>query len=159
MTKVHRIWSFKQGRVLSDFIDDMAARRRDAPDESTKGTLKNIVCSIYGKFLERKERGRRVRVHTKMINCRRAALKRTCNMNIKVQMLKKLPNGQMSFLGMTAHAPKKPIVLDTPRMVGWAVLEYARRHMYNFYYNVLKKIFGDKIQIEYMDTDSVHYRL
>ena len=52
---------------------------------------------------------------------------------------------------------KKATVLDTPRMVGWAILEYAKLHMYDFYYNVLKVIFGDNIKIVYMDTDSIHY--
>ena len=159
VTRVHRIWSFKQGRVLKDFIHDMAARRRDAPDEASKASLKLIVNSIYGKFLERKERGRQIRVHTNLARCRRAALKKTCNMHVKMQMLKKLPTGETSFLGITAHAVRKPIVLDTPRIVGWTVLEYARRHMYNFYYNVLKKIFGDMLEIGYTDTDSIHFRI
>ena len=42
-------------------------------------------------------------------------------------------------------------------MVGWAILEYARRHMYSFYYKVLKKMFGEKLRIAYTDTDSIHY--
>jgi hypothetical protein len=31
--------------------------------------------------------------------------------------------------------------------------------MYNFYYNVMKKIFGESLSIAYMDTDSIHYRI
>jgi len=44
-------------------------------------------------------------------------------------------------------------------MVGWAILEYAKRHVYDFYYNVLKKIYGEKLSITYTDTDSIHYRI
>jgi DNA polymerase type B, organellar and viral len=159
VTKVHRIWSFRQGRVLSNYIDMLATRRRNAIDESTKSTIKLIANALYGKFLERKERGRIVKIHNNMELCRRAALKKTCGMHVKIQMLKKLPTGETSFMGMTAHHQKKAVVLDTPRIVGWAILEYARRHMYNFYYNVLKKIYGDSVSIAYMDTDSIHYRI
>ena len=158
-TAVHRIWSFKQGRVLEGFIKDMAKRRREAVDESTKTTLKLIVNAMYGKFLERKERGKQIKIHTCPNKCRKYALKKTCNLNMKIQAHKDLPDGTKSFLGITAHSPSKATVLDTPRMVGWTVLEMARRHMYNFYYNVMKKIFGEKLDIAYMDTDSIHYRI
>jgi hypothetical protein len=156
---LHRIWSFKQGRVLSSWVDEMAARRRDAMDESTKNTLKLMVNAPYGKFLERKERGRRLRIHTDATKCRRAALKSTCDMHVKIHMLRTLPDGSVSFMASTAHAQRKAVVLDTPRMVGWAILEYAKRHVYDFYYNVLKKIFGEKLSITYTDTDSIHYRI
>ena len=46
------------------------------------------------------------------------------------------------------------IELKYPLYVGWFVLELSKYHMYDFYYNVLKKNYGDNVSLIYSDTDS-----
>ena len=43
--------------------------------------------------------------------------------------------------------------------MGNAVLELSKFHMYNFHYNVMKLVFDDRIQLLYMDTDSLMYEI
>lgn len=38
--------------------------------------------------------------------------------------------------------------------VGCAVLDVSETIMYEFFYNVLKPLYGDKVKLCYMDTDN-----
>ena len=49
----------------------------------------------------------------------------------------------------------RPITkLNKPIYVGMSILELSKLHMYNFYYDVLKERYGDKVRLAYVDTDS-----
>ena len=64
-----------------------------------------------------------------------------------------------SFLGVTSSSKCTEVVLDTPRMMGWAVLEYAKMVMFRFHYDVMKPMFGDRLKLLYTDTDSLYYMI
>src|SRR5277367_2770860 len=49
---------------------------------------------------------------------------------------------------------KKTITFNKPIYVGVSVLELSKLHIYNFYYNVLKKKYVDRVELIGMDTDS-----
>ena len=51
------------------------------------------------------------------------------------------------------------VKMNKPFYVGNAVLELSKFHMYNFHYNVMKPVFNDRIQLLYMDTDSLMYKI
>ena len=40
-----------------------------------------------------------------------------------------------------------------------SILDLSKWHMYNFHYNVVKPIFGDRVHLLYMDTDSFIYEI
>ena len=48
----------------------------------------------------------------------------------------------------------KSIELKYPMHIEWFILGLSKFHMYNLFYNVLKKQFGNKVRLQYMDTDS-----
>ena len=50
---------------------------------------------------------------------------------------------------------KEKVLLNKPIYVGMSVLDLSKHLMYNFYYNKLKKTYGDNIRLLYTDTDSV----
>ena len=50
---------------------------------------------------------------------------------------------------------KEKVLLNKPIYVGMSVLDLSKWLMYNFYYNTLKKNYGDNIRLLYTDTDSV----
>ena len=49
----------------------------------------------------------------------------------------------------------KPVMkLNKPMYIGVCTLELSKLHMYQYYYDVLKKKYDDKINLLYTDTDS-----
>ena len=56
---------------------------------------------------------------------------------------------------VAVHMNKKEIKLDKPIINGFIILELSKYLMYDFYYNVLKKRYGDKIKLLMTDTDSL----
>ena len=52
---------------------------------------------------------------------------------------------------------KKTCRMTKPIYIGIAILELSKHLMYNFHYNVMKKKYGDKTTLMYMDTDSFIY--
>ena len=56
---------------------------------------------------------------------------------------------------VAVHKNKKEIKLDKPLINGLIILELSKYLMYDFYYNVLKKKYGNKIKVLFTDTDSL----
>ena len=56
---------------------------------------------------------------------------------------------------VAVHMNKKEIELNKPILNGFIILELSKFLMYDFYYNVLKKRYGDKIKLLFTDTDSL----
>jgi hypothetical protein len=50
-------------------------------------------------------------------------------------------------------------VLGTPRLVGWAILEYTKLVMFGHHYLVMKPRYKDRLRLLFMDTDSFIYHL
>ena len=53
------------------------------------------------------------------------------------------------------HMHKTKLLLNRPVYVGMSILDLSKRHMYDFYYNILKKKYGDRCRLFYTDTDSL----
>lgn len=54
--------------------------------------------------------------------------------------------------------PKK-IVLNKIDIVGMCILEISKLRMYDFHYKFMKKVYGNRAKILYMDTDSFLYEI
>ena len=46
-------------------------------------------------------------------------------------------------------------LLNKPIYVGMSILEYSKQHMNNFFYNVMKPFYGNRVSLIYTDTDSL----
>ena len=49
--------------------------------------------------------------------------------------------------------------LNKPIYIGGCILELSKLHMYQYYYDVMKKTYDDKIKLLYTDTDSVIFHI
>ena len=47
---------------------------------------------------------------------------------------------------------KARVKLSKPIYLGYSIIEYAKNHMYDFHYNVIKKIFPDGLKLLFTDT-------
>ena len=57
------------------------------------------------------------------------------------------------LIGIENH--KTEVKLNKPIYVGMSILDLSKHLMYDFYYNQLKKQYGDRVRLLYTDTDSV----
>ena len=60
---------------------------------------------------------------------------------------------------MAQRPRSRPIELDTPRYIGWAILEVSKAHMYRAHYHLMKRFYGARARLLYMDTDSLAYEV
>lgn len=68
------------------------------------------------------------------------------NFNIRVKL-----SDELSAI----HVHKTKPTLNKPIYVGFSVLELSKHHMYDWYYNTLKKTYGENCTLLYTDTDSL----
>ena len=57
------------------------------------------------------------------------------------------------LMGFQMH--KSRLVLNRPVYTGLCVLELSKHQMYDFYYNQMKSLYGERCQLLYTDTDSL----
>src|SRR5690606_20385498 len=50
---------------------------------------------------------------------------------------------------------KERVLMNMPIHIGFSILELSKLYMYQFYYDILKPHFGDKMQLLMTDTDSL----
>lgn len=155
-TKLHEVYSWSQARIFKDVLGKHAAKRAVSTDEAVRDMEKLAMNTPYGKTLENKRRrGNGFKIHTDIESFQRnAAYKRSFEFRIQHYC-----EEDESFLGITSAKGCKPIVLDTPRLIGWAVLEYAKLVMSKFHYDVMKPLFGQGLKLVYTDTDSLYYEI
>ena len=55
---------------------------------------------------------------------------------------------------------RKPVMkLNKPIYIGVCILELSKPHMYQYYYDVMKTKYDDKIKLLYTDTDSLIFHI
>ena len=87
-----------------------------------------------------------------MVTSKEEAKKFTCNPNFSRFTLyhKRLA---------AIHMKRKEVVLNKPRYAGFTVLELRKLHMYDFHYNYVKPMYGDRAKLLFTDTDSLMYEI
>jgi len=158
-TAVHKVWSYEQSCVFKEFIEARAKERGATTNESTSIILKMFLVSTFGKMLENKKDHRTIVVHTDPVKFQRAVSKtRMIKQKSPFEWMnaKTYRDGTTEFLGLTYHTRRGGVCLDTPRMIGWAMLDYAKTVMLRFHYDVMKPCFSD-LRLLITDTDSLIY--
>jgi len=154
-TELYACYSFKQECVFKSVMEKHASKRASSTDEAVRDMEKLCMNSPYGKTLENKRDRSNFKVHTDQAKFQRnACFKKTHEFRIQHYC-----EADGTFLGTTSSKNTKQIVLDTPRMMGWAILEFAKMVMVGFHYDIMKPLFGEALKLLYTDTDSMYYEI
>ncbi|MFN9111290.1 MAG: hypothetical protein ACK5XN_14605, partial [Bacteroidota bacterium] len=104
--------------------------------------------SVFGKCLENVAK----RINVDLMTDSKKFVKKTSKPNFK--------DFRIFSEGLAAvEMSKTEVVYNRPMIVGFAILELSKLHMYNFHYNVMKKEFKDDIKLLFTDTDSLCYHI
>lgn len=152
VTKVHRVLEFQQRAWLQPFIKANNARRtaaKKAGDTYQSNVMKLSSNSCYGKLQED------VRKYKKMVIIKREGdekhFKRCINDPKFLEGRGIHPiNDEISMLEMGQHS----VLLNKPILAGATVTDLSKLHMQRFFYDVLKRKFGNKVKMVMTDTDS-----
>ena len=149
LTKIHTVISFDQEPWLSSYIDFNSKKRAQSKTEFEKNFFKLMNNSIYGKCCE---------------NIRNRKDIKLCTTKEKAQRLFNKPkfkdftifkNDELIAVEMA----KTKIKYDKPVYLGTCILDLSKLLMYEFHYDYIKPMYGDKAKLLFTDTDSLCYEI
>ena len=146
LTKVHRALRFQQSCWMEPYIRLNTELRKKATSGFEKDLFKLMNNSVFGKTME----NLRKRVDVKLVRT---------GEDDRLRRLIASPSYARANIfdddlaAIQMH--KSRLVLNRPVYVGMSVLDLSKHLMYDFYYNQLKKQYGEHCQLLYTDTDSL----
>lgn len=155
LKKVNRVLSFDQRPWLKNYIDVNNNHRKNAKNTFEKNFFKLLNNAVYGKTMENIEKRKDIKIVTKW--------ERSNKNKLGAEALISKPNfhsmSQFSDDIWAIQMDKTKLRYNKPIYLGFAVLELAKLKMYEFHYRYMKIKFGDRFQLNYMDTDSFIYTI
>jgi hypothetical protein len=142
--KMHRGIKFQQGPIMKGYIDFNSDKRALSTNSFDSNFYKLLSNSLFGKTIERPEKRSRV-ILTTSKEKHEQLVGSLCYKQSKII--------NSDLVGVTLGHEITKVV--KPCYLGISILELAKYHMYQFYYNVLKKYFNEQISLLYTDTDSL----
>ena len=147
LTKVHRTLRFQQSCWMEPYIRLNTQLRTKATSNFEKDLFKLMNNSVYGKTME----NLRKRVDVELV---RADEDDRLRRLIASPSYARANIFDDNLAAIQMH--KSRLVLNRPVYdVGMCVLDLSKHLMYDFYYNQLKKQYGERCQLLYTDTDSL----
>ncbi len=148
LEKVHRVLSFEQKPWLAPYIIKNQNLRTNAKNDFEKDQAKLYNNSIYGKTVENQKK------HT---DIRLVNNERQCKMLIKKPHMMRFKIFDENLAAIELRKTKA--LINKPFYVGFTVLELSKLHMYRFHYDYIKRIFNEKAELLFTDTDSLMYQI
>ena len=143
LIRVHSVISFRQGAWLRPYIDLNTELRKNAKNEFGKGFYKLKINSVYGKTVQNDRKQRDIKLAT--TEAKRNKLASEPNYHSTICISKHL---------LVMEMKKTEVKINKPIYLGQAVLDLSKTLMFEFWYDYLKPMYGDKIRLCYTDTDS-----
>ncbi|CAG8604111.1 701_t:CDS:2, partial [Paraglomus occultum] len=147
LTKIHRAIEFDQSPWMKPFMEELARSRALATNDFEKAMYKLLGNANYGKTVEN------VRKYQKIDFVRPQSESKKFKRLVADPSYKSHRILAENLVGINRHQSK--VKLSKPIFVGQSVLDESKVTMYNFYYNVMKARYGDKVDLAYTDTDSL----
>ena len=148
MEKIHQAIKFNQSDWMKGYIDFNTQLRTKAKNDFEKDYYKLMNISVFGKTMEsvRKHRG------IKLVTSKEAYLKTVMKPNFKSGVL-------FGENLMGCETGKVKVVMNKPVYLGQAILDLSKIIMYEFHYDYMVPKYGKKLDLCYMDTDSLIYKI
>ena len=131
---------------MKNYIDFNTRMRKRATSDFEKDFFKLMVNSVFGKTME----NLRNRMNVELVNTAERIKKLCAKPTFKTF---KIFNEDLTAVHMT----KIKLVLNKPIYVGFVVLDNSKILMYDYHYNHIKKIHGDRAMLLFTDTETVYY--
>ena len=146
--KIHAGIIFKQGPIMKSYVNFNSEKRAQATNKFDTDFYKLLSNSLYGKTIENPEKRSKVKL------CSESSMYENYvgkpNFKNAKRINSKLVGVEMKY---------SSIKINKPFYIGMSILDLSKWHMYNFHYNVMKAIFGDRVHLLYTDTDSFIYEI
>ena len=146
LTKVHRALRFQQSCWMEPYIRLNTELRKKATSSFEKDLFKLMNNSVFGKTME----NLRKRVDVKLVRADETDRLRRLIASPSYARANIFDNDLAAI-----QMYKSNLLLNRPVYVGMCVLDLSKHLMYDFYYNKLKKQYGEHCQLLYTDTDSL----
>ena len=148
LKKVHRVLEFNQSPWLKKYIEYNTNKRMQAKNAFEKDFFKLMINSVSGKTIK----NLRKRVDVRLVTDNNQYLKIVSKPSF---------SGSKAFNEnlVAVHEIKECLTLDWPAYVGMCILDLSKTPMYDFHYNTIKKMYGNKARLLFTDTDSLLYEI
>lgn len=149
----HYMYIFKQDYTLRDYVQGNIEKRRHTNSEVMKTLYKLLNNSLYGKTCENVHKYRKFGVITdeSIMASQFHDVYPFNQVNSELSECFNIIGCGENFL---VEKPVKTVKLNKPIQIGFTILEFAKREIYNFI-AVLQDTMGDRIVPLYTDTDSI----
>ena len=148
LKRVHRGIKFEESDWLKPYIDMNTGLRAKAKNEFEKDFFKLMNNSVFDKTME----NIRKRKVVKLMNNRNKAKKYVAKPNFKHL---NIFNEEL----IAVHMKKTELTMNKPIYLGMCILDLSKTIMYDFHYNYIKQMYGDKAKLLFTDTDSLIYEI
>ena len=152
ITRIYKedCWSFRQSRWLQPFIAKLAKKKAEATDEIVREVSKLAMNALYGKMCQNPQKYVNTRLIADPVKFQRAVWKTDM-----VDFNYISSGDDKPFLASVDSLPGGKATLNTPRIVGFTVLDHAKMVMYDFFYDYLMTQYGpERCILCFTDTDS-----
>ncbi|XP_026828646.1 uncharacterized protein LOC105279427 [Ooceraea biroi] len=150
VARIHRTLEFAQSAWLRDYIELNTAFRTRATNDFEKNLYKLMNNAVFGKTMENV----RNRVDVKLVT--------RWEGRYGAEALISRPNfHSRSVFGenLAVELRRLKATFNRPIYVGMCILDISKTRLYEFHYDYMAPLYGDKCRIMYTDTDSLIYRI
>ena len=144
LKKVHRVIEFNQEAWLKKYIDINTELRKKASNDFEKDFFKLMNNAVFGKTMENVRKHQDIKLVK--TDCKRNKLVSEPNYHTM-----KLIEENLSIIEMK----KVKVKMNKPIYLGLSILEISKTTMYEFWYDYMKRKYGDMVKLCYTDTDSL----
>ena len=143
LKKVHRLIKFNQEAWLKKYVDINTELRKKASDDFEKDFFKLMNNAVFGKTMENVRKHRNIQ----LVKTDHKRNKLVSEPNYHTM---KLISENLSIIEM-----KKVKVKVKAIYLGLSIIEISKIIMHEFWYDYMKRKYGDMVKLCYMDTDSL----